>query len=265
MRDLAYELGTLRQRPTPAATSGVPFDVWLTTFRKGAAGRDALRALADVERYGPLGASFPALVIAVMRSCYFASQFKPGDDPGTRYRARIRAEREALPAIRDAAARLRKLLEANPSVALWGNWGSGSRARIVDTIAAFERRISGDLPELHGGPWLYRFTFGCLHYTSPREGRRARAPDVAGALLVDLVAHFRDWTCTGHPPVRGSGHPLPTTGRPCYRVAALLATAALGVGSITERAARTRVEALAASGVTLIRWPNNVTRSVFDP
>lgn len=252
MRDLVSELATLYLRPPPAASTGVPFSAWLTTFRKSTAGRDALRALADVERYGPTGAQYSALVIGILQACYFASQFRPTADPGHQYRQRIAAERRARPELRTAVARLCTLLEAAPTIV------RETAPGLPDALAAFDKRLRAQLPELDGGPWLHRFTFACLHYETPREGRHARAPDVAGALLFNAVFAMRCYT-SGESVSWQAGQAMPTTGRPCYRAAALLASATLKASGIDERTARTRVESLQRSGATLMRWPNDAT------
>lgn len=258
-------------RPMPAATSGEPFPEWLRRHNDSDNFRRALDALSEIARFGPKKEQFIELLArACVEVCYFASQYRVADDPGVQYRARLAAERKNVAAIADAVANLRKLLAKNPTAAMWarplgyslrrretdaGNEYHDGDANLLAFLMEYESNLRGRLPELHGGPFLDRSTFACLHYEAAREGQQARMPDVAAALLFNLTFLVRKWTAHGTT-IYQSGEPMPDGGRPCYAVAAALAAATLGVDGINARTARTRVLALQASGASLLEWPN---------
>lgn len=268
-----HPLLRVQVRPMPASTSGETFRDWLRRFNDSDDARRALDALADVARFGSKqprpGQRIEVLALGALKACYFASQYKAADDPGWRYRRQMAAERKNLTSIADAAAELRALLAKNPKATRWafpreyslrrrdGMERQKPSTNLLLFLNQYEHNLRGRLPELHGGPWLHRFTFACLHYKEAKEGLQARMPDVAGALLFNLASLLRVWTGgTTTYQVPGS---MPSDGRPCYEVAAALASATLGVQGINARTAQTRVESLQRSGAGLAGWPNDAT------
>jgi hypothetical protein len=55
-----------------------------------------------------------------------------------------------------------------------------------------EQRLKKEMPELHGGPFLHRFTFGNLHFKAAIEA--GRKPEVSTMLAFELVFYLRMFT-----------------------------------------------------------------------
>lgn len=126
-------------------------------------------------------------------------------------------------------------------------------AGFFDCLAA---ELDGTLPELHGGPWLHRFTVANLHFEKPRV---SGAPlKVETPLLFELTLHLRNLSAgrAGH--IFQSGDRMPSDGRPHFNVAAAFVRAALGL-PLTGPQAASRLKSLPAD-VGLMSWPHEAKK-----
>ena len=114
-------------------------------------------------------------------ACFDAAHYKPELDPGQVYRKEIQAEKKKLDQLAMAAHVLALSAGHNEKGLMWAcqiaESTSGVRITRIEKpgrmphhlvvekyFLQLETALRGKLPELHGGPWLHRFTIGNLSY-----------------------------------------------------------------------------------------------------
>lgn len=108
--------------------------------------------------------------------------------------------------------------------------GSGSipvHENAARFFGALERSLSGKLPEVHGGPFVGRFTVGNLWYQGPIGPRRPIEP--VTMLAFEIAFYLRMHTAARAQDSWQTAQAMPSDGRPCMPVVAAFCTAALGV------------------------------------
>lgn len=201
-------------------------------------------------------------------ACLHAARYDPSRDPGILYRKDLVRQRERLSQLERAAHVLAKACERRDKALIWclpGGLNSlevrlsrphdGRRVDILDMGAAWfselEEKLKGEFPELHGGPWLHRFTVGNLHFDKPVQA--GRPIDVCTMLAFELTIYLRMLTAGKGHYIRSTGQRMPDCGKPCGHVVALFCNATLGTRLDTRRVAD-RLRKL-GRGVKWIQWP----------
>jgi hypothetical protein len=203
-------------------------------------------------------------------ACIEAAHYRPDADPGPKFRKAMRETRDKLANLAAAARTLAKACERADRAMLWALPGGnnalqvslarphdGQRTEITKMGAAWftelEQRLKGRFPELHGGPFSYRFSIGNLHFSKPIAA--GRSIDVSSMLAFELVFYLRMFTAGRAAHVLSSGQAMPNDGKPCYELAAMFCNATLGT-KLDARQLADRLRKLPA-GVRLQRWPKN--------
>lgn len=221
-------------RPTPVN--------WYSTWQHRPKSRKALKAL------GALGGSEIHQSITLQRvatACYKAAHYRPESDPGNQYRTNMAAEKERLGQLERAAHVLRLAAQRGDKAFKWAtvqaelssgvrmiraDESSGSEDHSVVAERYFsnlEKALQRPLPELNGGPFLDRFTFGNLYFHEPLAA--GRPISTATMLAFELTIYLRMHTAGRAGNSLEPDNPMPTDGQPCYPVVAAFCNATLGL------------------------------------
>lgn len=180
----------------------------------------------------------------IVQACHGAMHFRPKDDPGLRYREEMARQRRELHKLATAARVLRRACERNDAAMMWLLPGgtnqmgvtlsrppSLERAPVCEMGAAWfgelDKRLREPLPQLHGGPFLHRFTIGNLHFERALE-QPGRPPSLETMLAFDLTFRLRKFTAGRAGDITSFAQKMPRDGRPCFDVVAAFCNATLG-------------------------------------
>jgi hypothetical protein len=264
---------------------------WAAAFATSRSGTAALRLLNDVYAHDsdptrhrwvhPLGVGEIELSLnqmyllrRVLEACFNAYKWaEQASDPGSLQRAKDQQfEKERTNIARHLKTIQRSLAtyphQWNRLSLQMGNGGAfwsaplGKSGEEIDKLSEAHRATEIALTALLNavpvskGPWLHRFTFGCLHFSVAREGNsRPIAADTP--LLFQLVFLFRRFSLD---PAAFAGYQMgermPSAGKPHYAVAAAFAKAVHGIELDGKKAAG-RIKQLLDRNpeVGIFHWP----------
>lgn len=189
-------------------------------------------------------------------------------DPGQKYRDENAAQKKVVHRLAAAAQVLAKACERNDRAMLWALPGGvndlgvalqrphdGKETPICEMGAAWfnelKNKLSGKLPELHGGPFYHRFTLGNMHFENPLAA--GRPVELASMLAFELAFYLRMFTAGRAGDSTQNAQTMPNDGKPCTPVVAAFCSAALGE-PFSAREITARLSKLPKS-VGLIGWP----------
>ena len=237
---------------------------WRNTSRKHSG---ALALLSDVE-----GKERDQIITLerIVQACYAAAHYNRDNDPGARYRDALRVEKLRLSQLSNAAHVLRIAAERGDKSLGWAAEFAENESGVRITRAkkpepekwhavaaryfkSLETALDGSLPEIHGGPFLHRFTAGNMIFTDAIKA--GRPVEVSTMLAFELVFYMRMLTAGRAGDSTQTGQQPPHDGKPCLPVVAALVNEVLG----------TTIDAKMIEGVLrrhtrtgLGDWPNPV-------
>ncbi len=265
--------------PPPATTiEGAPaFATWWDGWQADPAGKAALRQFDKVrpvqsfEQEEWANEAMRALS-RLARAGYLAAFYVRESDPGEAHREAIRAGRLRTEDTANLADELARVFRRNypgfehALAAAQQEAGVGNRrpaSRLVRDVwpeffEALAKRLREPLPDLHGGPFLYHFTVGNLHFE--RRRKTGRPLDTATLLLFEVVFEIRLWGTRWQADSFQQPQPMPAAKMPAggYELAAAWARAALDA-QCTAAQVRERLRTLPA-GTGLMGWPHEAKR-----
>ena len=119
-------------------------------------------------------------------------------------------------------------------------------------LSELATRLEGKLPELHGGPFIHRFTIGNMHRDKAiREGARTT---VASMLAFELTFYLRMHMAGRAGDAWQAAAKMPTDGKPCANIVAAFVNAVLG-GTRDRREVADLVSKIPRD-VGLMPWPD---------
>ena len=200
-------------------------------------------------------------------ACFDAAHYKPELDPGQVYRKEIQAEKKKLDQLAMAAHVLALSAGRNEKGLMWAcqiaESTSGVRITRIEKpgrmphhlvvekyFLQLETALRGKLPELHGGPWLHRFTIGNLSYD--RAISTGRPLTTETMLGFELAFYLRMHTAGRAKDSLQNGQGMPDDGNPCYPVVAAFCSAVLGTSHDAKQIGD-KVRDLKSVGLT--EWP----------
>jgi len=270
-RELAKVVLRFRFMDRPADSREDSFPSWWEKFVASRAGSDAIKRFA--ERRLPIGKrssdtatnDFLALW-RIARACYSATLWQRENDSGVRYRKELAHARRTRETLAGHASALAQAFKSNPPGLRWALWGASDDAKVgnvleekrdttkalADFFSALAARLrtAKKLPEVDGGPWLYRSTYGNLIY---RGSAPKRPPELETMLAFELVMYLRLWSAGQAAGVVQVGQPLPKVGKPHFGVAAAFVSAALDTKGLTGAKLANRLKRM-PEGVGLYMW-----------
>ncbi|MBA3756468.1 MAG: hypothetical protein H0X02_09675 [Nitrosomonas sp.] len=199
-------------------------------------------------------------------ACCNAIHYNRELDPGEIYRQKLQKERRQLQTLIKACHTLGLSAKRNDKSLMWAcvmaEQDSGVRVTRTDHTESmnhnlvFERYFSylemalkGKLPELHGGPWIGRFTIGNLILEKPVF--KGRPITTETMLAYELAFYLRMHTAGNAFDGIQSGQAMPQNGEPCFPIVANFCSAAFGT-SWDSKQIGDNVRAL--KGVGLMNW-----------
>lgn len=204
----------------------------------------------------------------VVTASLHAMRYKDEQDPSVMYRKNLIAQRKSVSQLSAAARTLAKACERGDIAMKWALPGGKNDLRVtldrpndgrsVDVLEMgrnwfneLETNLKSKFSELHGGPFLKRYTAGNLHFEKAiAVGRKI---DVSTMLAFELTFALRLFTAGRACDVTQSAQPMPTSGKPCAALVALFCNAALGT-KLDGRQVADRLRKLPAD-VGLMGWP----------
>lgn len=230
---------------------------WWAKLDRSREGRAALRAF---ERIRADDVDRAITLERIARACYLAATYAPNDDPAVKRRAALRAARSReLAQLSRAARTLAKAWERNAPGLVWAageaQIQSGHDQKWIDEryFSALANALEGKLPEVHGGPWLHRFTVGNLRFE--KAIGRGVAIGVETMLGFEIVFYLRMLTAGQAKDSTQRGQRMPAGGRPHHDVAAAFVRAALRDSRVETRTLADRLRKLPAD-IGLMAWPH---------
>ena len=217
--------------------------------------REALRLLQSLE-----GTERDRHITAVraVTCCFRAVAYTPAKDPGRVYRQRMKEQRNTAKSLARAANTLAKACERGDAAILWAiRWPLGKQPIRSATLAGawlqgLAENLEGKLPELHGGPFLHRYTIGNMHRDKPiREGARTT---VAAMLAFELTFYLRMHMAGRAGDAWQAAAKMPTDGKPCANIVAAFVNAVLG-GTRDRREVADLISKIPRD-VGLMPWPD---------
>ena len=237
--------------------------------------RDKKATRAALQAFDRINASELDRVRTLKRiadACIDAQHYQPDADPGVKYRRAMSEQRHKtkLANLAAAAHTLAMACERADRAMFYALPGGDNALQVrlarphddqlVDVMkmgAAWfnelEQRLKKEMPELHGGPFLHRFTFGNLHFDAAIEA--GRKPEVSTMLAFELVFYLRMFTAGRAADSWQVGQDMPKDGEPCYKLAAMFCNATLG-SQLDDGQIEDRLRHL-SPGIGLQPWPKN--------
>ncbi len=178
----------------------------------------------------------------IVIACFNAAHYKPEHDPGEKYRKAIQEEKNRITNLKKAARVLAQSAERNDIALSWAHEiaDNASGVRITrydhsepkahhlvmhDYFAELEKALKGKLPEIDGGPFLYKFTKGNLIFDKPiSRGRKVTAETM---LAYELSFYLRMHTAGRAEDSIQNGQRMPDDekGDPCFPIVAAFCNA----------------------------------------
>lgn len=206
----------------------------------------------------------------IAEACLHAVRYDPSQDPGVIFRKRMAWQRKRLAELARAATTLAKSCERREEAMMWAISMARDNALQVDFarphdgrtveirdmgaawFGALANAFKGTMPELHGGPFFYRFTVGNLHFDKPVQA--GRPIHVSSMLAFELTLYLRMLTAGRARDVAYAGQRInKDMGNPCSHVVAAFCNAALGT-QLDGRQVADRLRRL-GRGVKRMPWP----------
>ena len=250
------------------------FSDWWRKFRLSKEGGDALRAFDALTRQEASEDAALCLLISMASDGFeavrYAVQLRTAVDSGAAWRRDAADTRERLPTLADAADNLARGLRARRLGVEWALEAAMNRTRIGSLNTEYQRRLHTmwaeffgvladelrkPLPEVHGGPYLGRFTAGNLLY--PRAIEDGRPVTTETMLAFGLAFHVRRWRLGRiHLDSWQPGQTMPRVAMPRegWQTVAAWVRAVLSC-ELDANQLRDRIREL-PSGVGLMPWPN---------
>lgn len=244
-RELARVLCRFRSVDRPADPREDCFPAWWKKFADSKSGGNAIRLFADrrlpVEKRSSETATNDFLALwRIARACYSATLWQCENDSGVRYRKELSRARRNRETLAGHASALAQAFKGNPPGLRWALWGASDDANVGNLLAkkrdttkalsdffsalAARLRKEKKLPEVDGGPWLLRSTYGNLIY---RGSAPKRPPELETMLAYELVMYLRLWSAGQAAGIVQVGQPMPRVGKPHFGIAAAFVSAAL--------------------------------------
>lgn len=117
-------------------------------------------------------------------------------------------------------------------------------------FSALETALNNPLPELHGGPFLHKFTIGNLVLNDPIQRGRPITP--VTMLAYELAFYLRMHTAGRAKDSYQSSQAMPTDGEPCFHIVAHFCCAVFGSRWDDSKQIGDNVRALKDVGLT--KW-----------
>lgn len=203
----------------------------------------------------------------IVLACFDAAHYEPNLDPGNMYRKRIKEENSRRKQLTNAIHILAASAKRNDKSLMWActkaEIDSGIRITrqekkksmalnqvIEKYYLSLESALCGKLPEIHGGPWLHKFTIGNLIYKNYISSGRPVSAETM--LAFELAIYLRMYTAGHAEDSLQNGFPMPDFGRPCFQVVAVFCSAVFNTPFDDERVA---VKVRDLKNLGLIAWP----------
>lgn len=210
---------------------------WLTKSQKRTG------ALALLSEVGGCERDKTITLERIVQACYAAAHYNRNADPGAQYREALRVERKGLLQLSKAARIFRMAAERGDKSLGWAaefaERNSGVRITRADKsepekwhpvaaryFKALEAALDGRLPEIHGGPFIGRFTIGNMIFSDPIKA--GRPVEVSTMLAFEIVFYMRMLTAGRAGDSTQTGQHIPSDGKPCLPVVASLVCETLG-------------------------------------
>ena len=193
----------------------------------------------------------------IARACFNAAHYKSELDPGEMYRAKIAKQREEMPKLQKAAKLLAEaalqnhrgldwastitaynsglciapisqseldLIDANPAAKIHLNREPrNGHLGMHDYYSSLEKALKGKLPEIHGGPFTYKYSKGNLSFNKHiSRGKKITAETM---LAFELAFYLRMHTAGRAADSIQNGQGMPDDGNPCFEVVAAFCNA----------------------------------------
>ncbi len=208
----------------------------------------------------------------IAQACFNAAHYKPELDPGHIYRNKIKTEKKQIKQLANAAYSLALSAKRNDKALSWAMDIAESHSGVRVTRAnkpvphepmahnlvaekyfsSLAEALVGRLPELHGGPFLHRFTVGNLSFDKPIAA--GRPVTTTTMLAFELAFYLRMHTAgyAGDSPQNGA--PMPDyQSNPCYSIVAAFCSAVFAHELVGVKQIGHNVRKL--EDVGLVDWP----------
>jgi hypothetical protein len=212
----------------------------------------------------------------IVMACFNAAHYEPNLDPGQIYRKEIEEERKRINQLTNAVHTLAASAKRNEKSLMWActkaEIDSGIRITrnekkepmalnqvIEKYFSCLESALYGKLPEIHGGPWLHKFTIGNLIYKNYISSGRPVSAETM--LAFELAIYLRMYTAGYAEDSLQNGYPMPDFGRPCFQVVAAFCSAVFNTSFDDKRIA---VKVRDLKNVELIEWPSNTRQFTYN-